>query len=57
MYNLRRNVTPGSGMELGIIFKEIKKRLKKMLILNGIKGVETSGQDSTQLSYQLVKRN
>ena len=41
-----------------IIFTEDKiKSLKKSLMLNGIKGVVTSGQDPTQLSFQLVKRN
>lgn len=29
--------------------------LKKSLVLNGIKGVVTSGQDITQLSFQLEK--
>ena len=45
-----------SGMEISPMFKEIN-RLKKSLMLNGIKGVVTSGQDPTQLSFQLVKRN
>jgi hypothetical protein len=33
------------------------KSLKKSLVLNGIKRVVTSGQDLTQLSFQLLKRN
>jgi hypothetical protein len=40
-------------MELNPVFKETN-RLK---ILNRIKGVVTSGQDPTQLSFHLVKRN
>jgi hypothetical protein len=56
MYSLRRKWVPGSGMELNPIFKEMN-RLKKSLILNEVKGEETSGQDLTQLSFQLVKRN
>lgn len=43
----------GSGMELNLVFKVIS-RLK---ILNEIKEVVTSGQDPTELSYHLVKRN
>jgi hypothetical protein len=46
IYNLRRKG-----------HKESVNRLKKRLILNGIKGVVTSEQDQTQLSFQLVKRN
>lgn len=34
-----------------------EKQLKKTMILNRIKGVVTSEQDTTQLSFQLVKRN
>ena len=33
------------------------KHLKKNLKLNGIKEVVTSGQEPTQLSFQLVERN
>lgn len=32
-------------------------RLEKILMLNGIKGAVTSGQDPSQLSIQFVKRN
>lgn len=42
MYNLRRKGVPGSGMELNPLFKEIN-RLKKSLVLNGIKGAVISG--------------
>ena len=56
MYNLRRKLAPGSVMELSLVLKEIN-RFKKSLMLSGIKGVVPSGQDPTQLSFQLVKRN
>jgi hypothetical protein len=39
--------------KLNPVFKEIN-RLK---ILNGIKGVVTSGQDPTQLSFHFIKGN
>ena len=55
MYSLRRKETPGSRLELKQS-KEIN-RLKKSLMLNGMKGVLISWQDPTQLSFQLVKRN
>jgi hypothetical protein len=42
MYSLRRKGAPGKG-------------LKKTLILDGLKGVVTSGQDLTQRCFQLVK--
>ena len=35
----------------------VKMLFKESLMLNGIKGVVTSGQDPTQLSFQLVERN
>jgi hypothetical protein len=43
---------PGSTVELSPVFRVII-RLK---IFSGIKGVVTSGQDSTQLSFHLLKR-
>ena len=33
------------------------KNVKKSLILNGMKGAEASGKDSSQLSFQTVKTN
>ena len=48
---LRRKGAPESMMELSSIFKEVNT------LKNRIKGVMTSGQDSTQLSFQLVKKN
>ena len=56
MYISRRKGTPGSVIELSPMFKEIKS-LKKSLVLNGIKGVVTSGSGFTKLSVQLVTRN
>jgi hypothetical protein len=44
------------GMELSPVFKEINT-LKKTLALNRIKGMVTTGQNPTQVSFQLVKRN
>lgn len=38
------------------MFEKINK-LKKCLILNGIREMVTSGQDSTWLNVQLLKRN
>jgi hypothetical protein len=35
----------------------VKMLFKESLMLNGIKGVVTSGQDPAQLSFQLVERN
>jgi hypothetical protein len=49
MCSLRIRRTPGSGMELNLVFKEIN-RLK---ISNGIKGVVTLGQDPTKLNFIL----
>jgi hypothetical protein len=43
--------TPGSSMELKPVFKKIS-RLK---ILSGIKGVMSLGQDPTQLNFHLLK--
>jgi hypothetical protein len=40
-------------MELSPVFKEIN-RLKQSLMVNGIIVVVASGQDPTQLSFQLV---
>jgi hypothetical protein len=42
-------------MELSSVPKVINT-LKNNQMLNGIKGVETTGQDPIQLSFQLVKR-
>ena len=53
MYKIR---APRSGMEPNPVFKVIN-RLVKILVLNGVKRVGTSGQDSTQLRMKLVKRN
>lgn len=55
MYSSRRKGTPGSGVELNPEFKKIN-RFKKSLILNERKGVVTSKQDPTQLSFQFMKR-
>jgi hypothetical protein len=43
----------GSEMELNTMFKEINR----LTILSEIKGMMTSGQDSTQLSFHLAKWN
>ena len=43
-------------MELDPVSK-VTNRVKKNLMLNGIKGVVTLGQDPTQLSFQYVKRD
>jgi hypothetical protein len=53
MYGSRIKRAPGSGMELNPVFKEVNK----WKLLNGIKGVVTLGQDPTQLSFHLMKRN
>ena len=42
---------PESGVELNSLFKEINE------LTSGIKGVVTSGQESSQLNFPLVKRN
>ena len=57
MYSLKRNRAPGNVMmPLSPVLREIKS-LKKNLVPKGIQGVETPGQDFTQLSFQLTKRN
>lgn len=57
MYSLRREEAPGNALlEPSAVLKEIKC-LKESLLLKGIKGVVTSGQDPTQLSFQPVERN
>jgi hypothetical protein len=56
MCSSRRKGAPGSGMELSPVFKETN-RLKKSLMLKGIKGMVRSGKDHTELSRQLVKKN
>lgn len=54
---LRRKGAPGRVIELRTVLKQIN-RLKKSLILNGIKGMVNSWQGSTQLSFQFaMKRN
>jgi hypothetical protein len=55
-YSLRGEGTSESGMEVSSVFKEIN-RLKRSLMPNGIKVVLVSGQDPTQLSLQLLRRN
>jgi hypothetical protein len=52
MYGLRRKGTSGSITELSPVLKKFSKNP----MLNGIKGVETSRQDPTQPSFQLVKQ-
>lgn len=49
MYSLMRKGALGSVKELNPVFKEIN-RLKKSLVLNGIKEIVTSEQDPAQLS-------
>jgi len=44
MHSSRRKGEPGSGVELSSVFKGIN-RLKESLMLNGTKGVVTSGKD------------
>ena len=51
MYNLRRKGASGSERELNSVFKEINR------LRNGIKGKLISGQDPTQVNFQLVKRD
>lgn len=51
MYRLR---TKGRRVQGSPMFKEINK-LMKFMIVNGIKAVVISVQDSTQISFQLVK--
>jgi hypothetical protein len=51
MYGSRVKGAPGNGTKPNPLFKYIN-RLK---ILNGIKGVVTSWQDPTQLSFHLVE--
>lgn len=52
----QENSTPGKKMEPNSVLKEIK-RLKKSLRQSVIKGMVTSGQESTQLCFKLVKGN
>lgn len=56
MYSLERKGPTGSIIELIPVLKEIES-LKKSLILNRIAGVVSSGQDSMQMSFHLVKKN
>lgn len=55
MYTTRRKGAPENRMELNPMFKDMQN-LKKSWMLNGLKGVVTSGQDPTHVSFQLVKR-
>lgn len=45
-YSVRRKGTSGSVMKLSSVFKEIFKKLKKSLMLNGIVGVVIPGLDT-----------
>lgn len=50
-YGFRRKIAPGNlTLKPRLILKEMKK-LKRGLILNGIKGGEPSGQDPIQQSF------
>lgn len=53
MCYLRRKGTPGSVMELSPVLKVIS--LKQSLVLDGIKGMVTSGKDPTKLASSLWK--
>ena len=53
IHDSKSKEAPENGVKLNPEFKEIN-RLK---ILNKIKGVVTSGQDSTQLCFHLLKQN
>ena len=55
-YSVRRKGAPGSVMEPKSSAQG-DDTLKKNMTLNGIKRVVTSGQDSIQLSFQLMKQN
>ena len=44
-YEVKR--VPESGIELNPLFMESKKKIMKILMLNIIKGGETSGKDTT----------
>ena len=48
---LRRKGAPESGVDLSSVFKDING------LRNGIKGIVTTGQDPTQLNFQLVRQN
>jgi hypothetical protein len=52
MYDSRVEGAPGNRMELNPVFKVINQ----LKILNRIKELVISGQDSTLLSLHLVKR-
>lgn len=56
MYSLQRKGAPGGIVELSPVLEKIQS-LKERLTLNEIKRIVTSGQDPTQLSFYLVKRN
>lgn len=56
-YSLRRKGAPGSVMEPSPVLKEIKNKLKRSLMLNGIKGSGDLRARPTQLRFQLVKGN
>ena len=53
MYGSKIKGTLGSIMELNPVFREINK----LKILNRIKEVVALGQDPTQPSFHLVRRN
>jgi len=57
MFTLGRMGAPKGVMALSSVLKKIKIFFLKILKLNRIKGMVTSWQDSTQLIFQLVKRN
>lgn len=55
MYNLKRKIISRNVMlQPSLVLKDITN-LQKSLIQNGIKGVITSGQDSTQLIREPMK--
>jgi hypothetical protein len=56
VYSLRRKGTLGSMIEITHLLKEMGS-LKKSLMLNGTKGVVTSGRGSAWLSFQFMERN
>ena len=52
---MRIKGAPGRVIELRIMLKKIS-RLKKSVILNGIKGMGNSWQDPTQLSFHFATK-
>lgn len=63
MYSLWIKGELESVIELNPVCKEFKtkqtkeEKMKEILMLTVIEGVVTSGQNPTQLSFSLVKRN